>query len=193
MQQQLLVVLLFSSSFLFAQVGIGTSTPNSELEIKAPGSLPSLELNPQIAPLGTAMGQISVIGDELYLYDNNRLKWLTISTANFNFGLEGNISNRTLEYAGDITASGPRMPKNGTIVYLTLNSSGGNPTKGATLDVVSSAGVTTSYNFQYVGGSRIYTQSNINVSAGDQLFFKINTDGASIQNPTVVLWVKWRK
>ena len=80
--------MLFLSCGLFAQVGIGTITPNAELEIKSNSTLPALELNPQTAPVGTATGQIAVIGDKLYMFDVTRAKWLSVEATMLNFGLE---------------------------------------------------------------------------------------------------------
>lgn len=198
MKVQLTAAMLLVTCGLFAQVGIGTTTPNAELEIKSSSNLPTLELNPQIAPVGTATGQISVIGDKLYMYDEDRGKWLTVGATMLNFGLENGTDNQFLEYVGDITSSGPRMPLAGTIVYVTMNSSGGQDDKEVQLYLgdtpfpddadASIDGVSELY-----GGT--YTNANLNLDfeAGDYFRVKVLSDGGAVEDLSVLLWVKWRQ
>lgn len=198
--------MLLCTCTVWGQVGIGTSTPNAELEIKSPtDQLPALELNPQTAPDGTAMGQIAVIntpdyGPELFMFDTTRTdnsgegKWLTVGASTFNFGREGGQNNSTLEYAGDITSSGPKMPRKGTIVYTTLNSSGGNATKQIRIAIHNSAGTEqSSTNLNLVGGSLKKTDFNLDFEAGDYIRVHVgNGGGGNVNDPTAVLWIKWR-
>ena len=66
---------------MLSQVVVGTTDPTSELEIETTDTgIPALEINPQTAPVGSANGQIAVIGDKLYMYDLTRTKWLSIET-----------------------------------------------------------------------------------------------------------------
>lgn len=183
---------LFSGE-LNAQVGIGTTTPNSALEILSPSDdFPAFELNPQTAPVGTAMGQLSVIGDELYLYDDVRGKWLSVESSTFNFGREGGVNNQNLEYAGDIDDNGPLMPRDGTIVYVTMNSSGGNATKMASIDITDTLGTETSTDIALIGGVRVYTDFNTDFNQGDFIRVKANGAGGTADDMSVVIWVKWR-
>jgi hypothetical protein len=73
---------------VMAQVGINTtSTPVAQLEIQDGGaSLPALKLTPQTNPSGTETGQLAVIGDQLYMYNATRTKWLSIESEMMMFG-----------------------------------------------------------------------------------------------------------
>ncbi len=186
---------LFFGFGLYAQVGIGTSTPSSELEIKSNGNIPSLELNPQLTPRGTASGQLSVIGDELYLYDTSRAKWLSVESSTLSFGREGGLNNVNLEYAGDVADSGPAMPKAGTIVYTTLNSSGGNQSKGIVLRVYNNNGtVKSTHPLNLSGGRLIKNDFDVDFSEGDYFRVRVsNGGGNNVNDVSMVLWIKWRK
>ena len=191
-----LITLLFCT-VLFAQVGIGTSNPTAQLDINTSNSsLPPLELNPQAAPLGTAAGQMSVIGDQLYLFDNNRNKWLSVGSSTFNFGREGDLDGHSLEYAGDITNSGPSLPNNGTIVYVTLNSSGGKPDKGITLEVYDSAdALVSSHSLNLSSGRLLKNDFDVDFNAGDYFRVRVDNDtgtNAKANDISAVLWTKWR-
>lgn len=183
---------------LFAQVGIGTTTPNAELEIKAPSTLPSLELNPQVTPIGTATGQISVIGDKLYMFDEDRDKWLTVGSTMLNFGLENGTDDEFLEYVGDIRSSGPRMPLDGTIVYITMNSSGGQADKQVQLyfgdtPIPNDADASIDGVMELGGNTFMNSNYNLDFEAGDYFRVKVLDNGGDVQNLSVLLWVKWRQ
>ena len=129
---KLFPILIFIScvSAIQAQVGIGTTSPTAELEILGTDTgIPALKLNPQSAPVGVATGQLAVIGDILYMYDATRVKWLSVESTVLQFGYFGDANNQSLLYSGLIEDLGPIMPKDGTIVYVTINSSGGNASK----------------------------------------------------------------
>lgn len=188
--------LLAFSCGLFSQVGIGTTTPNAALEINSPSDdLPAIELNPQIAPIGSAAGQLSVIDGQLYLYDSTRVKWLSVESSAISFGREGSLNNINLEYSGDITNSDPVMPKDGTIVFTTFNSSGGNPTKGVTLTIYNTAGtVVSTHNLHLSSGELVRTDFNVDFSEGDSFRVRVDAGGGpSVNDLSMVLWVKWRK
>ena len=105
----------------FSQVGVGTTNPTSELEIETTNTgIPALEINPQTAPVGSADGQLAVIGDKLYMYDLTRTKWLSVETTALQYGWAGSADNQLLWFGGDIENTGPLMLLDGTIVYLSL-------------------------------------------------------------------------
>ncbi len=125
-----ITLILCVHSICFSQVGIKTTSPTSELEIATTNTgIPALEMNPQTAPTGSVTGQISVIGDKLYMYDATRVKWLSIESSALQFSYAGAASKQTLWFGGNTENTGPKMPFDGTIVYMTLNSSGGQANK----------------------------------------------------------------
>lgn len=187
---------LFCLAQLQAQVGIGTTTPNSALEIKTSSDdLPALELNPQTAPQGTVTGQISIIGDKLFMFDADRGKWLSVESTSFNFGLDSWTGDNYLEYAGDINDSGPAMPFAGTIVYATINTTDGDPNHTGSIQIFDEAGgatVVAQENFALVQGSRIYKNLNLDFEAGQIIRVYIDPTNWGVENPSLVLWIKWR-
>lgn len=190
-------MLLFTCG-IFAQVGIGTTTPTAELEINATTSLPALELNPQTTPVGTAMGQLSVIGDKLFMYDEDRGKWLTIGSTMLNFGLENGTDNQFLEYVGDITTSGPKMPLAGTIVYIAMNSAGGQADKQVQLYFGNTPipnDLEPSIDGVIALSGNTFTNSNFNLDfeAGDYFRIKVLDEGSDVEELSVLLWIKWRQ
>lgn len=191
----LLVLSVITTINSVGQVGINTTTPSAELEIasSSPG-LPILELNPQTAPVGTASGQLSVINDQLYLYDDTRSKWLSIGSSTFNFGGEGGQDGDDLEYAGDIENNGPTMPQDGTIVYISINSTGGFPTKEITINIYNSLNVLVgSHSVNLVGGSLVLADFNVDFSSGDHFRVYVEDANGVVNNVTAVLWTKWRQ
>ena len=195
-----LKVIIFSllCSNALAQVGIGTTNPNAALEIQSTSdAIPVLELNPQTAPVGTATGQLSVIDDKLYLYDATRTKWLSVESSTFNFGKEGYQEDEYLEYAGDITANGPQLPANGTLVYATFNSSAGVPNHTGAIEIIDTSTtpdtVISSTPIQLSGGNIVYDNLNVDFNTNHIIRVYIDPDTTGVENPTVVLWVKWRK
>lgn len=193
---QTIITCLFVCN-IYAQVGIGTTAPSAELDINAisVGGIPPLELNPQTTPTGTASGQIAVIGDELYLYDASRTKWLSVASSTFNFGKEGSLNNTDLEYAGDIDNSGPSMAQAGTIVYVSLNSSGGNQSKGFTLSRYNTANTLVSTNtFTLHTGELVVNDANIDFNKGDYFIVSVDAcSGGNVDDASMVLWTKWRQ
>tara|TARA_R100001369_G_scaffold92771_1_gene139731 strand:- start:5097 stop:5558 length:462 start_codon:yes stop_codon:yes gene_type:complete len=134
-QLYFLGLLTFSVQMSFSQVGIGTVTPSAELEIEtSSGDIPALKLNPQTNPIGNEMGQLAVIGDKLYMYDDVRAKYLSVETTALQFAKDGTADNDPLRFGGDVkdNGSGAKMPFNGTIVYCTIQSSGEKKTKNLT-------------------------------------------------------------
>lgn len=200
-----LAILLCINCFLgFAQVGIGTTTPSAELEIETTNTgIPALELNAQSAPTGSVTGQISLIGDKLFMYDATRGKWLSLETTALQYGKSGGVDNENLEYGGDMdtSGSGPKMPFDGTIVYMTIESSGGRDNKQFDLqingsDIGNSGTAALDGRIDLSSGSFTYTDYNIDFDAGDYITIEARNNSGSnsdVDDPAAVIWVKWRQ
>jgi len=203
----LIILAIFLSIYnLKAQVGIGTTTPKAMLDINAETDLPALELNPQDTPTGSVTGQLAVIGDRLFLYDQDRSKWLSVETTLLNFGRESGNNNVFLEYVGDIQTLGPQMPQAGTIVYVSINSSGGkadkklelyiNNTMVANNDPATADAISIDGELQLSSNTFRTTRYNVDFNANDFIRVRVADDGggASVRtdNITALLWVKWR-
>jgi len=185
---------LLASTSLFAQVGIGTVVPSAQLEIEGTNTgIPVLELNPQSAPAGSAMGQLAVIGDLLYMYDATRGKWLSVASTALQYGknnTQGGGDNY-IRFGGDTRDgnSGPKMPFDGTIVYVTTESS------NSVTDtyVLSLDGATTGTSYTLVAGDFIKTDYNVDFNAGQTINIYTSGLNKNAQDPSVIVWVKWRQ
>jgi hypothetical protein len=184
-----------------AQVGIGTPTPTSELEIQTTNTgIPALDLNPQTAPVGNQTGQMAVIGDKLFLYDATRGKWLSVESTPLQYGKNNGADSENLRFGGDVrdNDSGAKMPLNGTIVYLSVESSGGNGSKEFDIringtDVGNSLDPTLDGRFELVSGSFYYSSYNIDFNAGDYISLRVGSNGADVDDAAAIMWVKWRQ
>lgn len=188
------------SSVLEAQVGINQEDPTAALEIKGGASgRPLLQLEPQSTPRGLEFGQLAIIDDKMYLFDENRTKWLSLENTLINYGLAGNSDGQELEYVGDVEQSGPKMPFDGTIVHVTMNASSGNDSKSVQLyknnvvvpnnDINTEVdGVLTLQDFSFINANY-----NLDFEAGDAFRMVVSASGNPVRDLSVVFWIKWRK
>lgn len=200
----LVFVLLNISQWVQSQVGINTVSPTAELEIAAStANLPALELEPQAVPIGTATGQMAVIGNQLFIYDASRGKWLSVSATPLVFSRGGDVGSQSLRMAGNLTNanSGVLLPYDGTIIAITSNS---NTVSGVSTNNLAApfnvrvregnatvAGGNISFNL--LGGTYNDTTANIDFNAGNHIHVRAqNTGTDTISNPTVTIWIKWR-
>ncbi len=193
--------------YSFSQVGIGTTSPTAELEIETTNTgIPALELNPQSAPTGSVTGQLAVIGDKLYMYDATRSKWLSVETTALQYGYAFGADNQVLFFGGDIgldntteNATGAKMPFDGTIVYIAVESSGGNSSKSFDIEISGTpvpddnANPSIDGRFSLSSGAYSYTDYNIDFSAGDYIMLKARANGSAVNDPAAIIWVKWRQ
>jgi hypothetical protein len=203
LKQMKLTFVIFPSIFIYAinlhaQVGIGTITPTAEFEVSTTNTgIPALELNPQSTPVGTATGQLAVIGDQLYMYDVTRAKWLSTETTTLTFTSTGPTTNILLKY-GEVANvnSGAYMPHAGTIVYIgatTSDLSGSSSTKAFDVTVKNGATTISTTTFNLVNWKFLKTDYNVNFNAGNYINVRTPSAGGNVTDPTVTVWVKWRK
>ncbi len=190
-----------------AQVGIGTTSPTAELEIETTNTgIPALELNPQTAPTGSVTGQLAVIGDKLFMYDATRAKWLSVESTPLQYGYGFGADNQVLFFGGDVgldntteNDTGPKMPFDGTIIYISVQSSGGDASKQFDIEINGTPVANDNANpeidgrFSLSSGSYTYTDYNIDFSAGDYIMLKARANGAPVNDPAAIIWVKWRQ
>ncbi|GAA3616071.1 hypothetical protein GCM10022396_37720 [Flavivirga amylovorans] len=180
-------------------MGIGTTNPTAELEIvTSNGGIPALEINPQTAPTGTVTGQVSLIGDKLYMYDATRTKWLSLETPILQFGRSGNQDNTPLRSAGNVgnNNSGILMPFDGTITCVTAktNSNNGAQAKQFTIRVRNGISNVSTMNITTAASLYTNTTCNLDFSAGDYINAVIANDGnGNVHSSTIALWIKWRQ
>lgn len=199
MNKVTLIVFLLCCSTLIAQVGVGTTDPSAQLDIVTTNTgIPALELNPQSSPSGSVTGQLAVIDDLLYMFDAVRGKWLSVESTAFQFGKNGDGDNELLEFAGDVDESGPKMPFNGTIVYMSIQAIGGNTSKSFDLQINGSD--VGNSNYQSIDGrinlsssAFVRTSYNIDFDEGDVITLEVRSNGSDVEDATAVIWVKWRK
>jgi len=194
----LILIALMLSSSCFAQIGINSNNTSAGVIIAGNNSLPTLELEPQTLPVGTASGQLAVIDYILYAYDSVRGKWLSIESTQLSFGLLLGADGQDLEFAGDVEVSGPRMPFDGTIIGITMYASGGQTNKGIQLfkndvAVPDSADATKDGLINLNVYEYTSNDFNLDFEAGDWFNVEAVAAGAAVQNICVVYFVKWRK
>ena len=199
------IFIIFFIQFSYSQVGVGTTSPTSELEIETTNTgIPALEINPQTAPVGSADGQLAVIGDKLYMFDTSRAdfgtdgKWLSIQTSALQFGRNGNVDNTVLKKAGNSTSGNASylMPFDGTIVYGTVktNSNSGAQSKQFQIRVRNGTTNVLTNNITTTSSEFTNTSLNINFSAGNYIDVRVQNDGnGNVNNPVAVIWIKWRQ
>lgn len=121
--KKILYILNFLPLCILAQIGVGTDAPTALLEIKSdPTGIPALALTPQITPKGSATGQMAVIDNKLYLFEEERGKWLSVEQSILEYGRLGFGSDPSeIEYGGGDLQNGPIMPFDGTIVSISIS------------------------------------------------------------------------
>ncbi len=192
-----LIALLCFNYYGFTQVGIGTTNPSAELEIQTTNAgIPALELNNQTAPIGTTTGQLSLIGDKLYMYDATRSKWLSLETIALQYARNGNFDNSRLFFGGNLqnANSGAMMPLNGTIIGVSAISAGGNTSKQFQVRIRNgNTNQPGTFTFNLVNRQYISTTDNADFNAGDYINVHVQSAGSNVSNPAVILWIKWRQ
>ena len=184
-----------------AKVGIGTNNPSAGLEILGTDTgAPVLELNPQSAPVGTATGQLAVIGDLLYMYDATRSKWLSVESTALQFAKNNRqaATEEFLFFGGNLrdgTKSGALMPFDGTVVVVSARRADTDTSAETYLvSINGSTSLLPGNSIEFTSGSQSVngTAYNIDFNAGD--FLNVYTSLSRISyDPAVIVWVKWRK
>lgn len=190
------LLLCLSTNIALCQVGVGTTNPTSELEIETTNTgIPALEINPQTAPVGSADGQLAVIGDKLYMYDLTRAKWLSVENTTLLYGRTGSRTNQGLNFMGNFgnRNSGAFIPMNATIVHISARARGGNATKDFSLEIRNGAGVVSSTTYNLVAREYTNTALNIDIDAGEYLISRIGNTGDNVTDLTLIVWLKWRQ
>jgi len=203
MMKKLITSILFGfiGLTMMAQVGINVpGAPISILEIQGDdNSIPTLKLTPQTAPTGTETGQISVINDQLFMYDAPRAKWLSVESEMMMFGENSALAGDDTRFGGDLRATdtGAVMPLDGTIVFATGRLGSGDTDKVITVTVRNGTTDQDSDTIQFVPGPSandaqfIRTDFNLDFSAGDYITVSIAAGDVIVEH-VVLLWVKWR-
>ena len=131
-------------------------------------------------------------GDGLtYEYDGTRSKWLTTSKIGLQFGAK-KADGQYLLMGGDAQSSntGFRMPKDGTIVSVTVQTSGGLATKA--MEIRRNGSATPLLSFSMAAG--VYTNAAVNVdfTAADYLQVFASATGAKIDDPVALVEIAYR-
>lgn len=157
------------------------------------GTNAPLELVPQSAPTTDLQdGQLAMIGDELYAYDDTRGLWLSVMRHTFVFGRRGNTKNKYLNFFGGALASnntGIRLPWNCTIVAMSaqLDASG-----TATFTVRESTATRTVNQVVTAALGSHSVAINTDLNAGDLLECYLAAT-ANVQDPMILVEIAKRK
>jgi len=163
-----------------APVKIQSINSNAPLELSNMALTPTSNL---------AAGQIAVIGNELYIYDGGRAKWITPSKTLL-FGKDGFADGTNLRPVGQVPVSnsGYRMSKDGVIIGATLQSTS-NIAKNVHIRINES----NVYTMSIISGVFNASNLNINFNANDIVSVYVDASGGSINNSTCVIEFGWRK
>mgnify|MGYP000048538019 CR=1 FL=1 len=187
----LLYTFLFSIT-IYAQVGIGTTTPTAMLDIVSTNTgIPAFKITPQSDPIGSTTGQLAVIDDLLYMYDATRGKWLSVESTSLQFGKNGSGDGVFMRFGGDVrnSGSGALMPYNGTITAITIKAKTGESSKEFQLKI--NGDTDTSF---YLSSLEFrQTTTDIDFISGDYINLKIASSGDAVEHATAIIWMKWRK
>ena len=166
---------------------------NGSVKIDASGATNApFELVPQtvVPSTGLASGQMTVIGDELYIYDGGRSKWLSADSTTYIVSM-ASASGQIMSIGGTVGNDvGFKMPMKATLVKVSVSSSGGNATKGFEIRKVGSA--TPLKSFSLTAGSYMSSNDNISLNLGDIVQVYVVGQGTPVKNPIVTLFIKWQ-
>lgn len=107
MKKLFLLIIVFSFQMISAQVGINTTTPNAQLDIKSSNQaspsntdgilIPKIDVFPTINPTAAQQGMLVYLTTAsgsnqpgFYYWNNNTSSWIAIAASNSGWGLSGN-------------------------------------------------------------------------------------------------------
>ena len=158
------------------------SGTNAPLELNELSSAPSSNLE---------SGQLAVIGDQLYLYDGNRSKWLSVNEEHYVFS--SNVAKGKYLKIGSAFGYGVgyRIPINATITKVNARQNGGN--SSATIQIRKNGSSTPIKTFNLSSSVYTSTDDDIDLTAGDYLQAFVTGSGAPVKKMVLDLFIKWRK
>jgi len=137
-----------------------------------------------------ADGQLCNRAGILYVYDETRVKWVSVDKPTPVFSTQkGDGNYLTAGYFSDAN-SGYVALKDGVIVGVTASGGSGNLTKS--FSVRKNSDPTDILTFSLTAGKYYSDTANVNFSAGDVLQVYCSADGAAVNAPLVQLIVAWR-
>lgn len=144
-----------------------------------------------VAPsVNVAAGAISFVGDTVYVRDGVRAKWLSVSRPLIWAGRDSDRVTNNYLYAvsGATSATGFRMPRNGTITAITMEAD----TATAWTVEIRKNDVTSAITSLASGGGHGNQSLTINIdfSQGDEIQFYCN--GTNVPRPLAGIEVAWR-
>ncbi len=160
-----------------------SSQTNAPLELVPQASAPSTDLQD---------GQVSVIDDELYVYDATRTKWLSVARHTIVFGRRGNTKNKYLNFFGGSLASnntGLRLPWDCVITAMSAQL---DATGTATFTVRESTLTRTVNQVVTAALGSHATNINQNMNAGDLLECYLAAS-SNVQDPLILIEIAKRK
>ena len=196
----IVILFLLFCNYCTAQIGIGTTSPDAQLTIntgtsnKAPLSLGNLST----APSSTlSAGQIAMIDNELYHYDDSRKKWLSMTTMPLTYSKDGATTEEILFFGGKVANANSQaiLPFKGTIVHISAVCSRSTGTEAKRFNIRIRTNQTTTDNYNFSLNNNTYNNTNVDkdFEAGDVITVRARNSGSTVSNPTVMIWVKWRK
>lgn len=165
---------------------------NGAVVINATNNAP-LQLSEQTtAPTtGLAGGQLSVIGDQLYLYDDGRAKWLSVQETKYHWA--DNVVKGKIMKIGDAlgTNVGYKIPSDSTVVAVTANEATGS---NRSVQLRRNGTAVSLKTFSLSSGSYTSNTDSIDLDEGDVLqVYVTGGSGPPCKDLVVNVHLKYRK
>lgn len=200
--RSLLNIMFFFPLSVVAQIGLGTLSPSAALEIKTdPTGIAALRLEPQANPAGVVNGQMAVIADKLFLFNQARDKWLSVEETTLEYGRLGAGSDPAeIEFGGGDLQNGPRMPFDGTIVGIVISATEDDNQRKITL-FKNGIAIPDNDLHPNIDGVFILNPTtltfenadyNLDFNEGDMLSLAIDSAANDIEELVISLIIKWR-
>lgn len=156
------------------------------------GNFAPIELTEQTAAPSAdlAAGQLSYINNQLYVYDGDRSKWLSVNELHYQWS-DRNSKGKYLPVGSSLDAGmGYRVPMNATVCKVSVWSSN---STSRSLELRKNGTATALKTFSLAAGVYTSTNDDIDLTANDVLQVYVSgASGPPVKDVIVSVYVRWR-
>ena len=156
----------------------------------------TLQLTPRISlPVSDLEdGMVANVDGILYVYDNTRVKWLSVQRQTLVFGRDGNTNNQYLNLAGGgvSSKSGYRLMRNAVIVGISVQTS---TSQNYNIHIRKNGSMTDELSLTVSGFGNANVSTNREFQTTDylQCYLEYIGGGSGVSDPEVWVEMAWRK